>query len=160
MRSKIIFSVFLSFLFLLPLDDVLAIKFNYSGSSKTLINMMEQADDEWEHHLKDKVTVNVKVQWGKCDSSGSMDGVTAKTEMQLMYADYSKMRDRMVWDEYQEDNSNGLVRWLPDKKQFKADIPLFKPGSLIIFATQANWKALGFKGGDFFKGGADIYGNQ
>jgi len=156
MRSKIIFSVFLSFLLLLPLDDVFAVNFNYSGGPQKLIDMMKKADDGWERHLTDNVTVNVKVQW----NTASMGKVTAQTKLNLIYADYSKMRDRMILDEYQEKNSNGLVRWLPDKDQFKADIKLFNSKAPIIFASQANWKALGFKGADFFHGKKDKYGNQ
>ncbi len=157
MRLKVIFSAFFLFSLLLPPDNVFAVKFNYVGGTAKLRGYINNADDGWEKHLIDNVTVNVKVQWENSDSMGQ---VVAQTQINLIYADYTTIRDAMILDESREGDSNGLVRWLPNKEQFKADRNLYNPDNPIIFITQANWKALGFKGPDFFNGGKDKYGNQ
>lgn len=138
--------------------SALNLNFIYDSNFDTVDQgLMNGAGAAWENILEDNVTVNVSVKW---DDSGIMGDSTASTGTQLLYMDYSFMRDRMVADESVESNRNGLVRWLPQQDQFSADVTLFNPAQPVIFATQANWKALGLTGTQFFGGGADIHNNQ
>jgi len=134
--------------------------FNYifeSGFEQDRQNDMKRADDIWETSFEDNVTVNVKVGWGNPED---MEGIVAYTALNLKWMDYSFMRDRIIEDEKGELRRNGLVRLLPTLDGFKADINIPKD-QLVIWVTQAEWKALGLTKDHFFpaNGNCDPYDN-
>ena len=129
-------------------NTALSVTFNFTyneGFEQQEQNKMIYAGRAWSYYLADNVTVNVKVGWGDPDImgyAGSPEGaIVAQTGMKMKYISYAFMRDLMVYDESQEISRNGLVRWLPNIDEFSTDKTV--SNQLVIFVTQAQWKALG-----------------
>lgn len=109
------------------------------GFSQERQNEMIEAGANWEYYLLDDVIVKVKVVWG---DSAVMGNAASQTGSDMKYLGYDYMRDAMVLDEGQDSGRNGLVRWLPKKDEFTADKTIVSD-KLVIWVSQAQWKALG-----------------
>lgn len=139
----------------------LAVSFNFTfdqGFEQEKRNEMIYAASRWEAFLHDDVVVNIKVGWGDVEEMCHADILpelcskprsVASSDMKPLGVRYTFMRDRLVYDEGQEISRNGLVRWLPKIDKFTADATV-PDDKLVIWVTQAQWKALGLTKGHFF----------
>jgi len=147
-------------------NTVFALTFNFTfgeGFDPSEQNEIRNAGHAWEFYLADPVVVNVKVRWGvpaEMTNLATGKAAISQTDPHYKWMDYKYMRDFIVQDESQETYRNGLVRWLPKKGEFSSDanVPQDK---LIIWVTQAQWKALGGLKKDWFATYKtyDAYGN-
>ncbi len=127
--------------------SVRALKFEFDFGAGFTTNQKDgvrAAGKVWEAVIKDDVTVKVDIDWKLDFKSNEVAG----TDTKMKYMGYSSLRDLMVNDEKKESNRHGLVEWLPKLGSFTTDNQL--QSNPVIWASQANWKALGLTGNDFF----------
>ncbi len=131
-------------------------KFGTDFDDASQQDALKAAGRAWSDRIKDDVTIKVKIDW-------RAGGTPATADISPKYMEYSSFRDRMVADEKSENDRNGLVRWLPSAKGFRADRELYaadKSGfEPVIWASQANWKALGLDASNWFNGKCDSHNN-